>query len=52
VCQQLSALSRVGSGPEVSDASEDPRVTIVNEHMRLENEHDFAGCIAEFSRAR
>lgn len=36
----------------MSDAREDPRVTIVNEHMRLENEHDFAGCIAEFSRAR
>lgn len=30
----------------------DPRVDTVNEHMRLENAHDFAGCIAEFGRAR
>ncbi|MBK8460398.1 MAG: ester cyclase [Micropruina sp.] len=30
----------------------DPRLAIVNEHMRLENDHDFAGCIAEFSSAK
>jgi len=27
-------------------------VAIVNEHMRLENAHDFPGCIAEFTRPR
>jgi predicted ester cyclase len=32
--------------------TEDPRVAIVNEHMRLENDHDFTGCIAEFSSAK
>jgi len=30
----------------------DRRVEIVNEHMRLENAHDFAGCIATFGRPR
>jgi predicted ester cyclase len=30
----------------------DPRVDSVNEHMRLENAHDFGGCIAEFGRPR
>ena len=30
----------------------DARVAIVNEHMRLENLHDFAGCIAMFGRPR
>lgn len=30
----------------------DPRVRIVNEHMRLENAYDFPGCIAEFGRPR
>lgn len=38
-----------GTGPGTGS---DPRVAIVNEHMRLENAHDFAGCIAEFGRAR
>lgn len=33
-------------------SDEDPRVAKVNEHMRLENAHDFAGCIGEFGRAR
>lgn len=33
-----------------AEATEDPRVAIVNEHMRLENLHDFAGCIAEFAK--
>jgi steroid delta-isomerase-like uncharacterized protein len=28
------------------------RVGLVNEHMRLENAHDFAACIAEFGRPR
>lgn len=28
------------------------RVSIVNEHMRLENAHDFSACIGEFGRAR
>lgn len=28
----------------------DRRVAIVNEHMRLENAHDFRGAIAEFAR--
>lgn len=28
------------------------RVAVVLEHMRLENEHDFSGCIAEFGRPR
>ena len=31
---------------------EDRRVTTVKEHMRLENAHDFDGCIATFGRAR
>ncbi len=31
---------------------EDPRVALVNEHMRLENAHDFAACIAKFGRPR
>ena len=30
----------------------DARVALVNEHMRLENLHDFAGCIAVFGRPR
>jgi steroid delta-isomerase-like uncharacterized protein len=30
----------------------DPRVELVNEHMRLENAHDFDACIAKFGRAR
>ncbi len=33
-------------------SDQDPRVATVNEHMRLENLHDFAGCIAEFSSAK
>ncbi|HET9872786.1 MAG TPA: ester cyclase [Propionibacteriaceae bacterium] len=32
--------------------SDDPRVATVNEHMRLENAHDFSGCIGEFTRAK
>lgn len=28
---------------------EDPRVALVKEHVRLENLHDFPGCIAKFS---
>jgi steroid delta-isomerase-like uncharacterized protein len=30
----------------------DPRVEIVNEHMRLENAHDFPACIGQFARPR
>jgi steroid delta-isomerase-like uncharacterized protein len=30
----------------------DRRIAIVNEHMRLENEHDFPGCIGVFQRPR
>lgn len=30
----------------------DRRVAIVNEHMRLENAHDFQACIGEFGRPR
>jgi steroid delta-isomerase-like uncharacterized protein len=30
----------------------DPRVDIVNEHMRLENAYDFPGCIAKFGHAK
>lgn len=30
----------------------DRRVDIVNEHMRLENEHDFPGCIGAFKHAK
>jgi steroid delta-isomerase-like uncharacterized protein len=30
----------------------DPRVDIVNEHMRLENAYDFPGCIGEFGHAK
>lgn len=30
----------------------DRRVDIVNEHMRLENEHDFPGCISEFTHPK
>jgi hypothetical protein len=30
----------------------DQRVAIVNEHMRLENAHDFPACIAAFGRPR
>jgi steroid delta-isomerase-like uncharacterized protein len=30
----------------------DPRVAIVNEHMRLENAYDFPACIGEFAHAR
>jgi steroid delta-isomerase-like uncharacterized protein len=31
---------------------DDPRIAVVLEHMRLENEHDFPGCIGEFDRPR
>src|ERR671932_2262711 len=31
---------------------DDGRVEIVNEHMRLENAHDFPACIAKFGRPR
>ena len=37
----------VGAVPE-----EDPRVSLVKEHMRLENAHDFDGCIGKFGRPR
>lgn len=30
----------------------DPRVDIVNEHMRLENAYDFPGCIGEFAKPK
>lgn len=30
----------------------DPRVATVLEHMRLENDHDFPGCIGEFAHPR
>jgi predicted ester cyclase len=33
-------------------ATTDPRVATVVEHMRLENEKDFAGCIGKFTRPR
>jgi hypothetical protein len=33
-------------------ADSDPRVAVVEEHVRLENDHDFAACIAKFGRAR
>lgn len=33
-------------------ALQERRVAIVNEHMRLENAHDFRGCIDEFAQAR
>lgn len=33
-------------------AETDRRVAIVKEHMRLENAHDFPGCIGEFAQAR
>ena len=33
-------------------ATPDPRVETVLEHMRLENEHDFAGCIGVFAHPR
>lgn len=32
--------------------SGDRRVDIVNEHVTLENDHDFPACIAKFGRAR
>ncbi|MEA2686250.1 MAG: hypothetical protein QOE93_1445 [Actinomycetota bacterium] len=32
--------------------TEDPRVAIVLEHVRLENAHNFPACIAEFDHAR
>jgi steroid delta-isomerase-like uncharacterized protein len=37
--------------PAMSDG-DDPRVATVNEHMRLENEYDFPGCIGTFGQAR
>jgi steroid delta-isomerase-like uncharacterized protein len=33
-------------------ANGDRRVEVVEEHVRLENDHDFAACIAKFGRAR
>lgn len=36
----------------VPTAAASRRVAVVLEHMRLENEHDFSGCIAEFGRPR
>lgn len=33
-------------------ADSDPRVALVEEHVRLENAHDFAACIEKFGRAR
>ncbi len=36
----------------MSPMPDDPRVATVQEHMRLENAHDFAGCIGEFTRAK
>lgn len=36
----------------VADADADVRVQIVNEHMRLENAHEFAGCIGQFGHPR
>lgn len=33
-------------------ADGDPRVALVEEHVRLENDHDFAACVATFGRAR
>jgi steroid delta-isomerase-like uncharacterized protein len=33
-------------------ANTDQMVAVVNEHMRLENAHDFPGCIAQFGRPR
>jgi steroid delta-isomerase-like uncharacterized protein len=36
----------------VDEESRARRVAIVLEHMRLENEHDFPGCIAVFGRPR
>ena len=30
----------------------DPRVAIVNEHMRLENAYDFPGCVGAFGHAK
>lgn len=32
--------------------SQDPRVATVEEHMRLENAHDFPACIREFTKAK
>ncbi len=32
--------------------ADDGREEIVNEHMRLENAHDFDACIAKFGRPR
>ena len=32
--------------------ADDPRVAIVNEHMRLENAYDFPGCIGEFAHPK
>jgi steroid delta-isomerase-like uncharacterized protein len=34
------------------EATVDPRVATVLEHMRLENDHDFPGCIAAFAHPR
>lgn len=34
------------------EATADPRVVTVLEHMRLENEHDFPGCIGAFAHPR
>ena len=33
-------------------ADSDPRVGVVEEHVRLENDHDFAACVDTFGRAR
>jgi predicted ester cyclase len=30
----------------------DPRLDTVLEHMRLENDHDFPGCVAKFTKAK
>jgi steroid delta-isomerase-like uncharacterized protein len=38
--------------PDEGPTGEDPRVTLVKEHVRLENGHDFPGCIDTFHHAR
>lgn len=38
--------------PADGEPLRDRRVAVVLEHMRLENEHDFPGCIAAFERPR
>jgi predicted ester cyclase len=42
----------MASEPEREAERNARRVARVNEHMRLENAHDFPGCIAEFQRPR